>query len=93
MSWDAINKEVSPEKIAEAKRLQANRDQDSIDLVKAYKRLFKTSDGQKVLQDLTQKCIYDNNTAFESPNINYEAAFHNGEAGMVKYIIHQLSRN
>jgi len=61
-------------------------------VAKAYARCFATDEGQVVLQDLTANFIYNNDTAFESQNINYEAAYRNGEAGLVKFIISKISQ-
>ena len=79
MSWD--NLESKKEATHEQKLAQERQ----LALSKAYKRLFSTEDGKKVLGDLNQKFIYNNNTNLEAVNPNYEAAYHNGESGVVKY--------
>ena len=90
MSWDDIKQtEVTAE---ERKRLKAEHKQEAIDLAKSYHNVFKTDAGQRVITDLSKKFIMDNDTPFNAPNIDYESAYHNGEAGIVKYIINQISR-
>lgn len=79
MSWDSL------ESKKEATHEQKLAQEQQIALSKAYKRLFSTGDGKKVLADLNQKFIYNNNTNLEAVNPNYEAAYHNGESGVVKY--------
>ena len=84
MSWEELetNKEPSHEQ-------KLAREQE-IALSKAYQRLFATKDGVKVLNDLSQRFIYNNNTPLEAVNPNYEAAYHNGESGVVKYCHTQM---
>lgn len=92
MSWDNIDKATSPESKEAAEKAAGIKKQAEVDLAKAYNRCFKSDNGQKVLTDLTQRMIYNNDTSFDSNNINYEAAYKNGEAGVVKFIIHQITR-
>ena len=61
------------------------RAKQQIAMAKAYKRLFSSEDGAKVLADLNQRFIYNNTTNLDAVNPNYEAAFHNGESGVVKF--------
>jgi hypothetical protein len=42
------------------------------------------------MQDLMTRFIIDNSTPLNSPNVNYEAAYHNGEAGVVRFILNQI---
>ena len=80
MSWENLNADNT--ELTHEQELA--REQD-LALAKAYKRLFTTEDGVKVLNDLNQRFIYNNNTSLEASNPNYEAAYHNGESGAVKY--------
>lgn len=63
-----------------------------IELAKAYNRCFGTDDGAKVLDDMTKRFLLENNTSLSAQNINYEAAYHNGEAGIMRYIVHQIQQ-
>lgn len=89
MTWNEIDSAKVTE--AEAHEHQKKRQQELADLARAYRRCLTTEDGQKVLADLSQRFIMGNDTEFNSPNIDYEAAYHNGESGAVKYIIHQVT--
>lgn len=92
MNFDELDALTSKESKEKAEKAQANAKADKASIVQAYARLFSTKDGERVLQDLSTKFIYENNTPFNSPNINYESAFHNGESGIVKFIINQMQR-
>ncbi len=92
MNLDQIDMLTSPEAKAKQKKKQDNQKQALVDLAQAYHRLFKTKDGERVLNDLTSKMIYGNDTPFASPNVNYEAAYKNGESGAIKYIINQITK-
>lgn len=61
-------------------------------LAKCYARVFRSEDGQKVLADLTNRYIMRNDVNPNAQNVNYEAAYKNGEAGVVKAIINQMQR-
>ena len=89
MSWDDVNHQVDP---AKAQKEASIRKQNASDLAKAYHRTFTTETGQRILSDLTKRFVYDNDTSFNSDNINYEAAYHNGEAGVIKFLINQLKQ-
>ena len=89
MSWSNIDQLADSEvakKQAELRKRNAN------DLAKAYHRVFTTDDGARILTDLTKRFVYDNDTSFGSENINYESAYHNGEAGVVKFLINQMKQ-
>lgn len=92
MNFEEMDKLTSPKAKAQAEKVASDRKQIEVELAQAYNRLFKTTDGQRVLNDLTQKLLYNNDTPFNSPNVNYEAAYRNGEAGVVKLIIKQITR-
>ena len=88
MSWDSIdtdNKEAVS-KLKEEQRMKA------LEIAKAYSACFSTPEGKKVLEDLTSRFIYNNDTPFGSQNINYESAYHNGESGVVKFVINQIQQ-
>ena len=90
MSWDTINKgdfnATQAQKANEAARYKA------AELAQAYHRCFGTDDGKRVLADLTQRFIFQNTTPFGSQNPNYESAYHNGESGLVKFLINQVQQ-
>jgi len=92
MSWDDINKTTSPESKEAAEKSAANRKQAESDLAKAYSRLFKTDDGQKVLADLYGRMVVGNIPEGDESNINYLSAYKNGESGCVTYIQLQITR-
>ena len=83
MSWE--NLEIDQEK---ANKSKAQIREKQVELAKAYHRCFSTDDGFKVIEDLSRRFLIDNNTPLNSQNINYEAAYHNGEAGAIKFILH-----
>ncbi len=89
MSWSNIDQLADPEV---AKKQAGIRRQNAADLAKAYHRVFTTEDGARILADLTRRFVYDNDTSFGAENINYEAAYHNGEAGVVKFLINQMKQ-
>ena len=80
MSWEDLD--VNKKELTHEQKLAQEQD---LAIAKAYKRLFTTDDGVKVLNDLNQKFIYNNNTQLDAVNVNYESAYHNGESGVVKY--------
>ena len=88
MSWKNIDRASSEAKsqYAEEQRIK------TIELARAYNGCFSTPEGKKVLEDLTSRFIYSNDTPFESQNVNYEAAYHNGESGVVKYVINLIQQ-
>ena len=65
--------------------------QKQIDLAKLYHRVFRTEDGLKVLEHLTTRYVINNTTSFNSPNIEYEAGYHAGEAGIVRMILQNIT--
>ena len=90
MSWDNIDKaSVNPEA---AKKQTAEKRAKAAALAKAYNRCFNSEEGKQVIADLHKRFIYDNDTSVGSPNVNYESAYHNGESGVVKFIINQINQ-
>lgn len=92
MSWDDINESTTPESQSRAKQAAADKALADKSLAQAYARCFNTDDGKRVLADLTNKLIINNNTPMDSVNVQYVAAYKNGEKGAVNLIIHQITR-
>lgn len=92
MSWDEINKPISPESKEQAKQAKEEKRLAEVSLAQAYARCFATDDGKKVLAHLTNNFIINNDTPIDSPNITYEAGYHNGEKGIVNVIINQIRK-
>jgi hypothetical protein len=87
MSWQDLEVDQdSAQKTRDAIR------EKQTELAKAYNRCFGTDDGAKVLDDMTKRFLLENNTSLSAQNINYEAAYHNGEAGIMRYIVHQIQQ-
>jgi len=87
MSWDDLV--VNEEKAREA---QSAIRQKQAELAKAYSRCFSTDDGIKVLEDMSKRFLLENDTSLAAQNINYEAAYHNGESGVMRYVVHQIQQ-
>ena len=85
MSWDDLDVKQPEEIVKESKAKAAS-------LAKSYAFCFSTDSGKAVLDHLVNSFVMSNDTAFSSQNIDYEAAYHNGEAGVVKYILNQIKR-
>ena len=85
MSWQDL--ELDQDNAQESR--DAIREKQT-ELAKAYNRCFNTDDGSKVIDDMTRRFLLENNTSLSAQNINYESAYHNGEAGIMRYIIHQI---
>jgi hypothetical protein len=82
MSWNSLNK---PQDKVVSRELEAR-----LELQRQFTRCFSSEDGEKVLQHLSNKFIYNNNTPLESANITYVAGYKNGESGAIKYIIEMM---
>ena len=82
MSWDILNK---PKHTTVNKELEAR-----LELQRQFTRCFSSEDGEKVLQHLSNKFIYNNNTPLDIANITYVAGYKNGESGSIKYIIEMM---
>ena len=87
MSWDDL--EVNEDEAREAQSAIRER---QAELAKAYSRCFASDDGMKVLEDMTKRFLLENDTSLSAQNINYESAYHNGEAGVMRYIVHQIQQ-
>ena len=89
MSWDKLNTATDSKALEkQAEQIQKK----ALEMAIAFNECFESPAGQKVLEHLTSRFIFDNDTMFESPNVNYEAAYRNGEAGVVKFIINQIQQ-
>ena len=87
MSWEDLGKvqEKGTKQAKEAKEAATT-------LAKNYAICFGTEQGKYVLQHLVNEFVMGSDTSFSSQNINYEAAYHNGESGAIKYILNQIKR-
>tara|TARA_R100000541_G_scaffold49900_3_gene57061 strand:- start:6563 stop:6847 length:285 start_codon:yes stop_codon:yes gene_type:complete len=90
MSWNELDAATIND--AEAKRQAQNKRAEAVELAKAYNRCFNSDDGKKVFAHLNQRFVYNNDTPLNAPNVNYESAYHNGEAGVVKFILNQINQ-
>ena len=88
MSWSDVENVSSKD----AKRKQQEFRSNAADLARAYHRGFSGENGQRLIEDLTKRFIFNNDVSFSSNNISYEAAYKNGEAGVVKFIINQVTQ-
>lgn len=89
MSWNDIDKSQSKQDIEKLKNEQREK---HVEINKAYARLFSTEEGKKVIEDLNNRFIYGNDIPLDAQNINYQAAYVNGEMGVIKYILHRMSQ-
>lgn len=88
--WEGIdNATVSKE---DAELANKKRREEAVKLAKNYHRCFSTPEGMKVLEHMSKFFLIENDTSFESNNINYESAYHNGEAGVVRFILQQIAK-
>jgi hypothetical protein len=90
MSWDTINQATTDAE--DAKVVNAEKRKTAAELAQAYNECFSGDIGKRVLEDMTQRFIFNNYTPLGSANPNYEAAYHNGESGVVKFIINQIQQ-
>ncbi len=79
-------------KEVDLERVKAEKHAAAIALAKNYNRCFATPEGQKVIEHLSATFLINNDTSLDAKNVNYEAAYHNGEAGAVRYILAQISK-
>jgi hypothetical protein len=90
MSWDTINQAIT--NAEDANVVNAEKRKTAAELAQAYNECFSGDIGKRVLEDMTQRFIFNNYTPLGSANPNYEAAYHNGESGVVKFIINQIQQ-
>lgn len=86
MGWNKLTTENDSKEKLEEQRLK------QLALAQQCHRVFSSEDGQEFLAHLTNHFVIHNETSLSSPNITYESGYHAGEAGVVKYIIHQMQR-
>ena len=58
-----------------------------------FYRLFNTDDGKVVFQHLFDSFVMKNDTPLDAQNVEYEAGYHAGEAGVIKYISQRMSNS
>lgn len=90
MSWDKIDKAGTIG--SEAKASSAAKIAADVELAKKYARLFDSEEGKIVFEHLFKRFVMDNDTPLNSPNVTYEAGYHAGEAGLIKFITHQITK-
>jgi hypothetical protein len=90
MSWDEINKAgvVSDEIKGQSKAKLAYE----VEIAKKYARIFESEDGKVVFEHLFKRFVMDNDTPLNSQNVTYEAGYHAGEAGLIKFITYQMTK-
>lgn len=86
MSWSDLEN-----KSDESKKLSKEYKSKQVELNKKFYRTFTSDDGKVVLDFLVNHFIMENDTALNAQNIQYEAGYHAGEAGLVKYILKRIS--
>lgn len=86
MTWTDLTTESQSSQQVEEQKAKAQA------LSQLVHRVFSTTDGHELLAHLTNTFIINNDTALNAENYSYELAYHNGEAGTVRYIIHQMNR-
>lgn len=92
MSWPDLDKVSSPEAKQAAEKVAEQRRLVEVALAQAYHRLYNTDDGKLVLTDLYKKMVINNTPDKTEPNIDYMAAYCDGESGTVSYIQAQITR-
>ena len=87
MGWDNLSGDNSQVgEAAQAQKLSMQK------LAQLHHRVFSTQDGEELLAYLTNTYLINNSTPLNAPNITYESGYHDGEAGVVRAIIHQINR-
>ena len=87
-----MDKLNSEEARAEAQKSAGFKRQDESDLARAYNRCFSTDEGKRVLADLAARFIYHSGPELANSNIEYRAAYMNGQSGVVRFIHTQNQR-
>lgn len=87
MTWDKLT--TSSLQSGEAIKQQKEQAQK---LAQQVHRVFSTQDGNELLGYLTNHFVIHNDTPMNAENIEYTAGYHAGEAGVVRWIIHQMQR-
>jgi hypothetical protein len=86
MSWDKLTTENQSTEAIQKQKEEAQR------IARLTHRTFSTDDGQELLAHLTNHFVIHNDTPLNATNIEYESGYHAGEAGVVRWIIHQMQR-
>ena len=86
MTWNDLTTENQSQEAIEKQREQATK------LAQQVHRVFSTPDGEELLAHLTNHFVINNDTPINSPNIEYESGYHDGEAGVIRWFIHQMQR-
>ena len=60
------------------------------DNIKLYQRIFKSEDGEKLLEDLEKRCNVESTSFSKDP---YETAFREGQRSVILYIKNILKQN
>lgn len=89
MSWDDI--ESADNRVEQIKRAKEQKARD-VELAKKFNRVFTSEDGKVVFEYLFKRFVLDNETPLTATNIEYEAGYHAGEAGVIKFMSHQMSK-
>ena len=87
MSWEGLDNSNKDAGTAAKKAHEAQ-----VTIAKNYHHCFSTEQGKFVLNHLVTTFVMENDVALNATNANYEAAYKNGEAGVVKQILNQLKR-
>lgn len=66
--------------IAEREYASNKKVSDEIELIRAYKRVFNTPDGQRILDDLKRSCCYDRSTLYQGTELGQ---YHEGRRSVV----------
>lgn len=90
MSWDELEKTKANSKEAQEKRERLRADRN--ELAKKFNRVFSQGDGKEIFDHLFQLFVLNNDTPLDSKNVTYEAGYHAGEAGVIKYITSQITK-
>lgn len=81
MAWDNLNLSNDTNDTIDKNK------EKHIELAKNYHSCFKTEAGAKVMGDLMSRFVINNHTQLNAANITYEAGYHAGEAGVVRFIM------
>jgi hypothetical protein len=66
------------------------KNKDIVELTKAYQRVFKSKDGETILEDLEKRCNVNNTSFSENP---HETSFREGQRQVVLFIKSILNKN
>lgn len=66
------------------------KNKDIVELTKTYQRVFKSSDGETILEDLEKRCNVNNTSFSENP---HETSFREGQRQVVLFIKSIVNKN